>query len=527
MENEYIPNELEQLRPAIVRSIGSTASERYLALISEKTFLNLWSYPNPYRSQKLCGGGDGKELCDLLVVCDPHIIVFSEKDISWTDKPDTVAWPRWFRKAVLSAATQLKGAERWLSEFPDRIFLDRSCGAPFPLEFPSVETRRLHRIVVARGAAEACRRYFDGGLGTLALKPGLKGNDHCNPDCTEFLPFAVGDIDPEGDFVHVFDEVSLDIVMHELDTISDFTDYLDKRANFLRSWLLHLAHGEEDLLAYYAIRINEVGEHDFTPPNDATWDDIGSLVIGAGHYSAFIENEQYKAKKKADEVSYAWDRLIETFTNHMLGGTSIVLPGYNYSLNDSEKAVRYMALQSRYIRRSHSEAIMGALSIGREREMFFRAMLASPESRENETGFFFITMKYMDWMKSRGGYEKYRIARTFYLQTYAQALLIKYPYLKRIVGIAMEPPDQGGGASEDIVYAEQIEWTHDDRERVLKDCEALSIMKPFKEIPYRGMEFPEVSKSQEVTQNRGNRRERRAEAARIRNRRSSGNRFEA
>lgn len=150
-----ILDHFEQLRPPIVRSTGFTPSEQYLAGLADRTFLNLWSYPNPYREQKLAGGGDGKELCDLLIVCDPHIIVFSEKEITWTDKPLDVAWSRWFRKAVFAATTQLKGAERWITEFPERIFLDQSCQTPFPLGFPSPETPRIHRIVVARGAAEA------------------------------------------------------------------------------------------------------------------------------------------------------------------------------------------------------------------------------------------------------------------------------------------------------------------------------------------------------------------------------------
>jgi hypothetical protein len=48
--------------PSIIRSTGLTTSEQYLAKLADKTFLNLWSYPNLYRDV-------GKELCDLLVVC--------------------------------------------------------------------------------------------------------------------------------------------------------------------------------------------------------------------------------------------------------------------------------------------------------------------------------------------------------------------------------------------------------------------------------------------------------------------------
>lgn len=60
----------------IEKSFGQTSSERYLATICEKTFLSLWSYPNLYREP-------GKELCDLLVVFDRHLIIFSDKDIAF------------------------------------------------------------------------------------------------------------------------------------------------------------------------------------------------------------------------------------------------------------------------------------------------------------------------------------------------------------------------------------------------------------------------------------------------------------
>ena len=230
-----------------------------------------------------------------------------------------------------------------------------------------------------------------------------------------------------------------------------------------------------------------------------------------------MSNPQYRVKKQADKVSYAWDRLIELFTDHLLGGTTIVLPGHTYSLTNSEMAVRHMALENRFLRREHSEAVLGALKIGRRKDVFFRAMLGPEGSARSETGFFFLTLKYLRWMDDRGGYEKYREMRAFYLQTYAQALLMKHPYIQQIIGIAMEPPGQGRGASEDIIYAAQTEWSDADRKQNSDDCAGLGIMREMKPTLYRGQEFPEV---QRVVAKRyaGNRRQRRAQAARERRR---------
>jgi len=43
-------------------------SEEFVSKLCEKTFLSLWCYRNPQGKDK------GKELCDILVVCDPDKI---------------------------------------------------------------------------------------------------------------------------------------------------------------------------------------------------------------------------------------------------------------------------------------------------------------------------------------------------------------------------------------------------------------------------------------------------------------------
>lgn len=113
----------KQPRSPVIKADGVTPSERYLAQLAEKSFLNLWSYPSPFRNQKQLSGGDGKELCDLLVVCGRYIIIFSEKTIAWPNGELHVGWRRWAKRAISKAAKQAKGAERWITEFPDRIFL--------------------------------------------------------------------------------------------------------------------------------------------------------------------------------------------------------------------------------------------------------------------------------------------------------------------------------------------------------------------------------------------------------------------
>ena len=75
-------------RAAIKRGFGVTKSESYLAKLAERNFLNLWSYPNTFIDKKVRNKGDGKELCDLLVVCGDHVLIFSDKTVGWPTVKD-------------------------------------------------------------------------------------------------------------------------------------------------------------------------------------------------------------------------------------------------------------------------------------------------------------------------------------------------------------------------------------------------------------------------------------------------------
>ena len=488
-----IDKRLKQYRPPVTKGHGVTTSERYLAKLAERSFLNLWSYPSPFRNQKQTGGGDGKELCDLLVVCGRYIIIFSEKTIAWPNGELDVAWSRWVKRAVRDAAKQARGAERWITEFPDRIFLDRDCKVPFPISLPPPEDRIINRVVVAKGAAEACREHIPGSSGSLVIKPAIKQSEHWSNNSGRIEPFSIGDVDPTGSFVHVIDDVALEVVMRELDTVTDFADYLEKKANFVRSGRLLQADGEENLLAYYAIRINDEGDHDFVlDPNGGRNDPI---EIDRSRYANFASDPRYIAKKQADEISYIWDALIEAFTTNMLNGTSVVLDGYDFDLKKNELGVRYMALEPRFARRSRGEALSSALEIGKTTDIFFRAMMGSAGSIAGETAFFIQTFKYLHWMKKKGGYEKYRIMRTEYAQVYAKGLLERFPHLKRVVGISCEPRDQGGNSSEDMIYAEQADWTEEDRRAIRRDCEMYEVLRgdiKTKGRLWPGQEYPEL-----------------------------------
>ena len=145
------------------RVAGVTEAERYLQQLADRTFLTLWSYAGVYRDQRTGGGAsEGKEVCDLLVVFQDHVLIFSDKDCAFPDTGDlALDWSRWYRRAVQKSAEQLWGAERWIRQFPERLFLDRSCTKPFPIDLPGPATAKFHRIVVAHDASRRCQQELE------------------------------------------------------------------------------------------------------------------------------------------------------------------------------------------------------------------------------------------------------------------------------------------------------------------------------------------------------------------------------
>jgi hypothetical protein len=316
-----------------------------------------------------------------------------------------------------------------------------------------------------------------------------------DPAAHEYAPFTIGDIDPEGSFIHVMNDITLDVVMRELDTITDLTDYLTAKEVFIRNGNLGLATGEEDLLAYYLTRL--VGEgHGFAHPNGGVWEQGHLLALGAGgEYARLIENPQYQRKKEADRISYLWDSLIEAFTRHMLAGTTISREE-PFDIQKSELAVRHMALETRLHRRLLGGGIAGVLEAAHREDRTVRTMLPHPEHSDRETAYIFMTLA-LPKRKISGGYRQYRSARANMLTTYCLGIMRKYEHIARVIGIAMEPPPVPGGprgSSEDLAMIERPEkWTEEDEKSFQEAREHYDIMREDRiRIRHQGVvEYPE------------------------------------
>jgi len=439
----------------------STYSEKYLTSLCRKTFLSLWSYSNLYRDQGQRNGiGFGKEICDLLVLFDNTIIIFSDKQCAFPDSGNLDRdWSRWFRRAVLESANQIWGAERWIRTFPKRIYLDKSCSIPFPLNIPDSVNLSVHRVVVAHEVSARIQKEF-GGSGTLIIDSTIRGSQHyLSSEQSPLHPFTIGNIDPHQGFIHVLDDSSLEIVLGTVDTIIDFISYLKKKETLLLGGMPISAAGEEELLAYYLSRVNEDREHDFLYPSGSE-----GLLISEGLFQQFQNSPGRKSQLHEDKISYYWDRLIETFAGHIAAGTD-----YFSSLTDialKEESIREIARETRLRRRILARALLDLIT---KSSAHRRSVRVVPPSRNGEPYYLFLLMP----IEKEWNLEKYRVLRRQLLFAYCMSVKIIYPDASKIIGIATESglPDK---VSNDVLLIDTTQWTEENFQ------EAQSIQKEYK-----------------------------------------------
>ncbi len=369
-------------------------SEEFVYQVCHKSFLSLWSYANPR-------GKNSKELCDILIVCEPDIIIISVKDIKLTDSGNIeVDWQRWLRKAIEGSVDQIYGAEKRIKLTSHVIRSDGSQGLPFP----SSDVQRVHRVAVALGGDDKVPIQF--------------GN------------FGKG-------FVHVFDRVSFETILRELDTTTDFVQYLIEKEDLYASGKQTVFDGyEEDLLGYYI-------------HNGRSYpDNFDVIVVGNNIWNEIIKKPEYKAKKEADRDSYIWDRLLENISKDVLNNNLEFGP----DLNQSELALRAMAREPRFARRILGKFFKDFMNLAAQRRIESRT-LTLPESN----------IAYVFLAKPHGEDRQYRVSelggRCFVVRGLQQNC-------KTVIGIGTEQYEPSKGSSFDIFYLHQETWTAEDQKQL-------------------------------------------------------------
>jgi len=263
-----------------------TPSETFVSELCEKSFLPFWSFPNPLQKKN-------KELCDVLIVCNNNIIIISIKDIKISGHSDQqIQYERWQKKAIRSSIDQIYGAERFLLGATAITLNDSKTQIVLP---PKV-SRRIYRIAIAFGGEQR-------------------------------FPLETGDFG-QG-FVHVFDEESTSTVFDELDTITDFVNYLNAKERFLGDKRI-MVPSEVDFLALY---IDTSLEFDFNPD---------TVVLDKGLWTDYQKSSAYRQWRKEIKISYIWDEIVSQLHNiHILENNKTNLR------SELEKAMRLITLEPR------------------------------------------------------------------------------------------------------------------------------------------------------------------------------------
>jgi hypothetical protein len=460
---------------------AATPSERYLSRLCRRSFLRLWSWPNVYRDQSWSGGSEGKEVCDLLVVFDNHIFIFSDKHCEFPDTGNLVTdWSRWFRAAVETSARQIWGAERWIKTHPDRLFLDPICSEPFPFPLPSPEKAVFHRVVVAHGSAARCRAQL-GGSGSLMLASDVVGAG---------FPFTVGHLSTDKGYVHVFDDFTLDTVLHTVDTAADLAQYLQRKEQFVVSGKLVSAAGEEELLAYYLRHVDDEEKHCFDFPYSATF-----VSIDEGFWDSYCKHPDRLAQIQADKVSYIWDGLIDEFTKHVLAGTQYFKTAT--TIAEHEVGLRLMAREGRTRRRMLGRSL---LAIMQRADTEGRSARVVKPSIQGDPYYIFLALQHPEGKP----YEEYRIVRRNLLEAYCFVTRLKFPDATGVVGIATNPWGSPTG-SEDLVYLDCAVWTDEDTAEAARLQSGLGLLGEVRQFESVEPEYP-LSRDQDMKKGRNRNR---------------------
>ena len=305
-------------------------SEKKLGILARKTFLSMWSYENPFYEQ-------GKELCDVLVVFENDVIIISDKMNKFGDHASpAVNWQRWYRKAVVASARQLCGARNHIRNFPEKIYIDAKASSSLPLKLPSSDLMKIHLIAVANGCEDACEAST--GNRSLSIDTGI-----VSPD----IPFAVGCLTEDNDFLHIISTPALDAMFDCFDTTRDFLDYLNRKrsAMFSERWRIR---GEENFIAAYMT--SQPGNNDFYVPVTSFCVNEDVRIVSSGLWDSYSVSKQRISRKNFWAKSYVIDQIVNEIAEDYAKKRMIV--GQNQPVSYHEAAFRLLASESRLSRQA-------------------------------------------------------------------------------------------------------------------------------------------------------------------------------
>lgn len=290
-------------------------AEEIVQELAQKSFFTDWCYPSPELP-------NNKEICDLLVIHDNIAIIWSIKDTKLEDRDNKLEKEGYKPKYLKKSINQLNGAYRTLFNSKETIELENPRRGKEIFEPNTITEIYLINVLMGK---EGYYLEADNGIATPSDN---KANDE------SFCSYINNTVDEIS--IITLTKRTVEILLNELDTISDFCEYLRKRKELFESDLRIVVFGEENLLAYYLY-------------NNRSFPQGNLSIVDGDMYARLIKEKKYIEKKKLDEISIIWDYFIDT--------------AHHSNNHDYEIAARELARPNRFMRRELSNAFIDAQTI--------------------------------------------------------------------------------------------------------------------------------------------------------------------
>lgn len=184
-------------------------------------------------------------------------------------------------------------------------------------------------------------------------------------------------------------------------------------------------------------------------PKDESFDFV---TIGEGEWRDFITTAVYKNTKRANEVSYFWDRLIqrtcENSLNGRLGGNSNIFRG--------ESAIYEMVKEPRFMRRGLAEKMLSAVQRFPESAGPFARQVTYLPSYQSGVGYVLLQLRVPGSYRAEADYREKRQA---ILEIACGAAKNKFGHLVKVIGIGIEAPKFADSIAEDFILMTCDDWT--------------------------------------------------------------------
>lgn len=320
------------------RNIGFTETERKLSEICNKTFLKLWTWTSLYNDEGIKKNKKGNEICDLLVYYSNTIVIFSDKEVVYTEQVEkhlpeedgtSIAWKRWKRRAVDSSVKQIEGAESWIRRHYDRIYFTEKCLATekFPfINSANINQLKIYRVAIANGCPYPL--YLGNGVGDGII---------------------TGCRDRHGNYIHVFDGSTIETLTQELSSVNEFVSYLEEKERIEREgfFINYEKLKELDLLATYLLSPSPTRGAGFYFNEDG---------FKIENFNELNNASDYLVGKQEDRVSIIFDDLIECVSAQFVKG-KVICTGFT-QFEANQNILEVLCNFDRLSRREFSKSIV-------------------------------------------------------------------------------------------------------------------------------------------------------------------------